>query len=297
MIVWLASFPRSGNTLLRTVLKQSMGLSSRSDSMDENDHVRDGDVWAIDVGVEGILTDWNAFYRQASEADEVFLVKTHRPPVDDQPAIYVVRDGRKACLSYLHFDRRFRSGTGSLAEIVVGIDRYGDWSSHYHAWAGRRNTFIVRFEDLVEPSAATLSAIADVAAYRGPIAPWRNPFDSLHAYDRFFFREGRVRWEGAPEWTPVIDALFFHLHQDLMVQLGYARGAEMARFPDELTGLVRTARQLGGENMQLERACSERLELIGRLTSECDSLRDVCSERLELIEQLAAECARLRNES
>src|SRR6478609_26138 len=136
MIVWLASYPRSGNTLLRTILKQSMGLSSRSDSMDENDHAKEGDVWASDVGVEGILSDWSTFYRQACGSDEIFLVKTHRPPVDDQPAIYVVRDGRKACLSYLHFDRRFRKGTKSLAEIVVGIDRYGDWSSHYHAWAG-----------------------------------------------------------------------------------------------------------------------------------------------------------------
>jgi hypothetical protein len=264
--------------------------------MDENDHAKEGGVWASDVGVEGILSDWSTFYRQACESDEVFLVKTHRPPVDDQAAIYVVRDGRKACLSYLHFDRRFRKGTKSLAEIVVGIDRYGDWSSHYHAWAGRKNTVMVRFEDLVEASAATLSAIADAAAYRGPIAPWRNPFDSLNAHDRFFFREGRVQWEGAAEWTPVIDALFLHLHQDLMIQLGYASGAEMVRFPDELKGLVRAARQLGGENMQLERACAERLELIGRLTLECDTLRSVCSERLELIDQLTAECARLRNE-
>jgi len=286
MIVWLASYPRSGNTLLRTILKQTMGLSSKSDTLDENHHVTENGVWTNEVGVDGILSDWSTFYRQACESDEIILVKTHLPPIDDQPAIYVVRDGRKACLSYLHFDRQLRNGTKSLAEIIAGIDRSGDWSSHYRVWAGRNNTLMTRYEDLVEPSASTLSAIAEVVGYRGPIAQWHNPFDNLRRHDQLFFREGRVGWEGAPEWTPVIDALFLHLHQDLMVQLGYAGNIEATRFPDELKGLVQAARQLGGENVQLEQACSERLGLIERLTSECDLLRNVCSQRLELIDQL-----------
>jgi len=31
MIIWLASYPRSGNTLLRTVIKSCMGIDSYSD--------------------------------------------------------------------------------------------------------------------------------------------------------------------------------------------------------------------------------------------------------------------------
>jgi hypothetical protein len=265
--------------------------------MDENYRTKEEErVWTDEVGVEGFASDWDTFYRQACESDEIVPVKTHRPPIDDQPAIVVVRDGRKACLSYLHFDRQFRNGTQSLAEIIVGIDRYGDWSSHYRGWAGRKNTIVIRYEELVEASADTLSVIAGAVGYRGPIAPWQNPFDSLQKHDRSFFREGRVDWQGGPEWTPVIDALFFHLHRDLMIELGYAGDLEATRFPDELKGLVDTARRLGGENLLLEQACSERLELIDRLASECESLRNVCSQRLELIDRLTSECASLRNE-
>jgi hypothetical protein len=34
-VTWLASYPRSGNTLLRTILKQCFGLSSQSVYPDE----------------------------------------------------------------------------------------------------------------------------------------------------------------------------------------------------------------------------------------------------------------------
>jgi hypothetical protein len=90
MIIWLASYPRSGNTLLRTLLKQTMGLSSKSDSMDENHHAKEDGSWSRIVGVDGFDSDWTTFYRQACDSGEVHLVKTHGPPIDDQPAIYVV---------------------------------------------------------------------------------------------------------------------------------------------------------------------------------------------------------------
>jgi hypothetical protein len=286
MIVWLASYPRSGNTLLRTLLKQTMGLSSKSDSLDENHHAKEDGNWTRIVGVDGFVSDWTTFYRHACVSNEVHLVKTHHPPIDDQPAIYVVRDGRKSCLSYLHFDRQFRGGTSSLVEIVAGIDHYGDWSSHYRAWTGRKNTLTVRYEELVTPSLGTLASLANFVAYRGPIEPWQNPFDKLREHDPAFFREGKTYWEGAPEWTALIDALFFHLHGELMVELGYD-DTEAAKLPEELKALVSAARRLGGENKLLERACSERLNLIA-------SLEKACTERLDLINRLASEREQMR---
>jgi hypothetical protein len=196
------------------------------------------------------------------------------------------RDGRKACLSYFHFDRQFRDGISSLAEIVAGIDHYGDWSGHYRAWNGRTNTLTVRYEQLVTPSLSTLSSLAHVVAHRGPIEPWRNPFDKLREQDQAFFREGKIDWEGAPEWTPLIDALFFYLHRKLMVELGYVDDTQAAEFPEELKILVSAARRLSSENKLLERACSERLNLIDRLRSECTVLEKACTERLNLINRL-----------
>lgn len=297
MIVWLASYPRSGNTLLRTLLKQTMGLSSKSDSMDENQHAKEDGSWSRIVGADRFASDWTTFYQQACDTDEVHLVKTHNPPIDDQPAIYVVRDGRKACLSYLHFDRQFRGGGSSLVEIVAGIDHYGDWSGHYRAWNGRKNTLTVKYEELVTPSPGTLSSLANIVAHRGPIEPWQNPFDRLHAEDQTFFREGKIYWEGAPEWTPLIDALFFHLHRKLMVELDYVGDTEVAQCPDEMKTLVSAARRLGSENKLLETACSERLNLIRRLVSENKLLETACSERLDLINRLTSECEQMRQRS
>jgi Sulfotransferase domain len=293
MIVWLASYPRSGNTLLRTLLKQTMGLSSKSDSMNEDHYAKEDESWSRIVGVDGFVSDWTTFYRQACDSDEVHLVKTHDPPIDDQPAIYVVRDGRKACLSYLHFHRQFQGGTSSLVEIVAGIDHYGDWSGHFRAWNGGKNTLTVKYEELVAPSLGTLSSLANVVAHRGPIEPWQNPFDKLREVNPAFFREGKIYWEGAPEWTPLIDALFFHLHGKLMIELGYVDDIEVAQFPEEMKILVRAARRLGSENKLLERACTERLNLINRLTSECTSLKKACNERLNLIDRLTSECTSL----
>jgi hypothetical protein len=280
MIVWLASYPRSGNTLLRTVFKQTMDLSSRTDSLDENGHGDDpSGVWTRLVGVEPIKSDWQTFYQQASESDTVYLVKTHHHPIDAQPAIYVVRDGRKACLSYLHFHRSFRDG-GSLAGIVSGLSECGDWSSHYRAWSQRARTMVVRYEDLLNPTENTLTMLASAVGYAGAIASWTNPFEELQKSDRKFFREGEVAWKGAPEWTPIIDALFFHLHRDLMAELGYIEAADagsVVPLPDEFRQLIEGVRALSLRSLALHRrndmlqaVCDERLDLINHLTQQCE---------------------------
>ena len=280
MIVWLASYPRSGNTLLRTVFKQTMDLSSRTDSMDENGHGDDpSGVWTRLVGVEPIKSDWQTFYRQASESDTVYLVKTHHHPIDAQPAIYVVRDGRKACLSYFHF-HLFHHGGSSLAGIVSGLNEYGDWSSHYRAWSQRERTMVVRYEDLLNPTDTTLTMLANAVGYTGAIASWTNPFEELQKSDRPFFREGEVAWKGGPEWTPIIDAQFFHLHRDLMIELGYIEAGDVgsvAALPDEFRELIEGARALSQRSLALyqrndvlQAACDERLNLINHLTQQCE---------------------------
>jgi hypothetical protein len=115
---------------------------------------------------------WPEFYSKASLSSDIYLVKTHLPPRDDQPAIYVVRDGRSAIMSYFHYHRRFLPEVKrSLIELVLGCDYYGGWSTHYVSWSPfrRGRTLIVRYEDLVSGADAVICRIAEFIEYSGPL--------------------------------------------------------------------------------------------------------------------------------
>lgn len=285
MIIWLASYPRSGNTLLRTVLNQTMDMESASDEMGEKKIVGLTEVARRNAGIVEIPGSWDNYYREATQSDDFFLIKTHRPPRDNQPAIYVVRDGRKACLSYCRFHQRFTpQPRPSLLDLVLGCDFYGGWSEHYRAWTGRENTLMVRYEDLVNAPDSLLRNIADHIRYFGEVKPWKNPFDSLHQENPDFFRIGEVGWQSEPDWTPMINAIFFYLHGDLMLELNYANSEMVSNakshFAQEWLGLVEVLRKLISEKTQLESICTARQVVI-------DGLKKACDERLELIQNMA----------
>lgn len=284
MIIWLASYPRSGNTLLRTVLYKTMGLESASDEVGEKNFLGLTEAAQRSAGMIEIPGVWEKFYQTATQSDEIVLVKTHRPPRDRQPVIHVVRDGRKASLSYSHFHQRFTSQPyPSLLDIVLGDDFYGGWSEHYRAWVGRENTVMVRYEDLVNASSVLLRELAGQVRYSGEIIPWDNPFDQLHQENPDFFRKGEVGWQGAPDWTLWINAVFFYLHGDLMIELGYASpemvAAAQSDIPKDWLELIEVSRRLLSQKKQLERVCDDRRAVIAGLKQASD-------ERLELIHKL-----------
>jgi hypothetical protein len=288
VIVWLASYPRSGNTLVRTVLHQTLGVSTYSDEIDpqvRREVSLDDDV-ERQFGHVDLPAPWEGFYREATAAPERFFVKTHRLPRDEQPAIYVVRDGRPVLASYLRFHRRFLGANArSLLDLVVGDDFYGGWSDHYRGWKARAGrTLFVRFEELVEPPAALLQELARFCGAAQPPAAWSNPFMRMHERNPGFFAAGKTRWEGDPEWTDFIDALFFRLHGDLMEELAYVpRGAAReagARLGANEDALAQRLAAAVREKRQLEQVCHERLAVI-------EGLRQACDERLALIERMS----------
>src|SRR5215475_2275599 len=99
MIVWLASYPRSGNTLLRQVLKCCFDRESYEDlgpvaggapsPWKETDVP--GEVRAL-WGHRESNEDRATFYERCTRSAEVVFVKTHDVPLDEQKAIYIVRD-------------------------------------------------------------------------------------------------------------------------------------------------------------------------------------------------------------
>lgn len=228
MIVWLASYPRSGNTLLRTILYQTMGLKSLPERTEwprllkTKPDLRETDKVFGEVHPE---MPWEEFYPMATASEQVYLVKTHEGPTDDQPAIYVVRHGRKAIYSYLKYHRsRLPELERTLMEIVTGHDYYGDWTSHYRAWneegAGAPR-LLVRYEDLLVATPELTGRLGAFVAHPTKPCPWVNPFSILHQQEPDVFREGRSEWKCPEEWGADIEWLFSVFHGPLMASLDY----------------------------------------------------------------------------
>jgi hypothetical protein len=284
MIIWLASYPRSGNTLLRSILFKSFGLGSYSVySM--------GDVVEVNATpdyLEGVLLHypqgWERFMVEATGSSQPFPIKTHGVPMEGGKVIYVVRDGRYALLSYWRFHTRHHPDLGvTLEDLIGGLDHFGDWSEHYHAWVGgNRDLLILKYEDLVEADMATLCMIGTFIGHSGEIKPWVNTYRGVGANQRGSHINYRTRWSGDEVWTPAIDAIFWRLHGGLMHELGYGSGPEIsAQGNDQLS-----IEQLASAFVKV--ACEAKLlrRRVLEKQKQIELLSAICEERDNLILQL-----------
>lgn len=224
MITWLASYPRSGNTQLRLMLRQVFGLSSYSMYDDASDI---GAVPAVQeaVGHRFLGQPWASFYRIARSSETMTPVKTHGAPLDAAPAIYVVRDGRAAIISWYNMLVKLRRRTDvTIGDVIAGRKvAFGDWSTHLRAWRPweRPDTLLLRYEELnAEPEAA----LARIGRFLGaaPLRAWQNEFGRLHtAFPEFF--AGGSNERNIAQLSEADRREFWDRHGALMTQLGYAR--------------------------------------------------------------------------
>jgi len=148
-VVWLASYPRSGNTMLRTIMYQCFGIRSASVyPMDVTGRTAE-QVGHIEHGPGGAIDFTGQRFR---------LIKTHDRPQDARPAIYILRNGREATLSY----HRFTHGRAGLRDIIEGRAGQRPWSAHVTAWnpTDRPDTLLLRYEQMVADTSGTIAAIA-----------------------------------------------------------------------------------------------------------------------------------------
>lgn len=196
VIVWVASYPRSGNTFLRILLRRVYGL--------ETSVVYDVDGVAERVGKELVgYRDRPADYDELRASPEVHLVKTHnqrRPPVlPGDPAIYLVRDGRDATVSFARmqaeksgqFEDEVRALVLRSAETGVG-----GWGHNVLSWLAKPDPAhaVLRYEDLIaDPLEAVREAIGRVLPKAEPVVGASVPsFAELQQVDAGFFRRGRT---------------------------------------------------------------------------------------------------------
>src|ERR1700757_4813374 len=192
MIIWIASYPRSGNTLLRTILRRCFGLQTHS--LYDDSEIASLTEFSEIVGHVSHHLDPQSFYEKAAGSDHLYFVKTHDPPQDEAKAIYVVRDGRSSVVSHFHYLKDFvLEAECSLEDVIIGDCQFGSWSDHFEAWAPRErpNTLLLRYDDMLRDFnqvAKTLSAFIELPVLSSSSEP--RSFPELQAVDSKFFRSG-----------------------------------------------------------------------------------------------------------
>ena len=139
--IWLASYPRSGNTLVRTILFHCFNLKT-------------GSVYSADFGGNESLEKYIGHIEQNEDRSISFpdgnlpIIKTHALHNGDNSSIYVVRDGRAVAASLWEFT----NPKVSMENIIEGRHKFGRWCDHLDFWKplSRPNTLLLRYEDILD---------------------------------------------------------------------------------------------------------------------------------------------------
>ncbi len=235
MLIWIASYPRSGNTLMITALSEGWGTQSTS-------------VFDRVDGPDGPTRTPAIDHPQINEcrrADGPRMLKTHLKAHADSPdpAIFLVRDGRDSVVSYAHFvqDRpakarpRFAEGR-DFDELVMflieeGSRPFGTWSESVASWTQRRApTEIVRYESLRDdPLFVTRQAVSALGVELGEPVGRMPSFDQMHASNPLVVRAGRVG-DWRRELPDRAIERFAELHGETLVELGYESSSDPAEW-------------------------------------------------------------------
>ena len=201
--IWLTSYPRSGNTLIRVILKDCFQIICGS----KYDESRADDTFRKLMGVHEGPTPPR-------------LIKTHEGPENSSPAIYLVRDGIAAVVSFFHFLLTYEK-PATLEDVICGRSGFGSWSDHVRAWQPlqRQNTLLLRFEEFTADPEVAVEALATFINAR-PTGKFSRKFDELRSLNSAFFRAGSNE-QNRSELTVPQQQLFEQLHGPTMSELGY----------------------------------------------------------------------------
>jgi hypothetical protein len=193
MIIWLSSYPRSGNTFLRTILNHSFGVKTYSIYGDRFDIGADKATSEM-IGHAELTAAFD--YEEARKSEEMYFIKTHEPygiKHEKDKAIYVFRDGREATVSFYHYFKNFSQVRLNYLQIINGQHFVGTWGNHFLSWLekDKEDCLFLQFEKI---TADPDQAITDIASFTGlPILSRDLPgFDDLHKTNPKFFRSGKV---------------------------------------------------------------------------------------------------------
>lgn len=216
MKLWLASYPRSGNTFIRNILYECYQIESST-------------------------FDLQIYFRKQKEFNTYVVVKTHElfenlpMPYRQLPSVYIIRDGRDAIVSQANQSINYKKTVLQFHQILIDIitdtsqSHYGGWSSNVNSWS-KQATCIIRFEDLIENPILAMKQIENICAL--PKANFNHipTFDSqrnratkygnIDNQYSFFFNKGKTQaWRD--DMPAFIQELFMYYHGTVYRQNKY----------------------------------------------------------------------------
>lgn len=226
MIVWLASYPRSGNTLFRIALN-NLGYGPTY-SVYDDPAFKELDIESL-VGHEDMPA---GKLEELQALPHPVFVKTHDLPKNDTfPAIYIVRDGRDAITSFAHYLIQIQGERLPHSTILerLACGQYNQiplWSDHVRTWTERESRLeIVKYEELLRDPNGVVQRTLEKLEVSTPLSSTLKPiptFDELRQANSKFFREGKVgTW--ASEIGPMLERRFWKWNRTGMQIAGYER--------------------------------------------------------------------------
>jgi len=221
MIIWVASFPRSGNSFVMSLL-WSLYECRTSSVFDETGYIDERKLYAM-YGYEKLTFAKFAYWMHDQKPH---FVKTHNACVDSLPAIYVIRDGRDTLVSLAHFSiaqKRVETNFEDTLRDCIVVRGFS-WSRRVLWWTKKRASFAptiaVKYEDLIRAPVITLYFALRRLNISSDKTGTPISFETLHNIEPTQYRSGKVgTWR--TEMSKANQKLFWQLHGNAMRELGY----------------------------------------------------------------------------
>jgi hypothetical protein len=237
-IIWLASYPKSGNTWLRSFLHNFLRAEDRSYDINRLTDLTAGESMtelyrALDPALGENYTDDRVrelrplVHRAISQrSPDNVLVKTHNAlvEVDDAPlislditagAIYVVRNPLDVAISFSHHNRTTidniiefmnTSSAATTSNATNVYEFYDTWSGHVASWTATPSAtlHVMRYEDML---ANPQKSFAAVVKFLGIEAP-RQRIEKAVRLSSFQVLKEQERRQGFRERPRAMEAFF-----------------------------------------------------------------------------------------
>ncbi|MEM6263236.1 MAG: sulfotransferase domain-containing protein [Bacteroidota bacterium] len=230
--VFIASYPKSGNTWTRFVLAHLLTRNTK----DLNFQNYDQYVPELGVHDEFIIN-----------RPPPRLMKTHVHPQDYMnKAVYVIRDPRDVYVSYYYYLRkRYYSEELTFEEFFLNSEiPFGRWKEHVEAWDKHQNKIVIRYEDLLANPEGEFQRLIDFVPEFElriedlPEALNQSSFDRLKQKEKAFGRAFRskedekranrfmrkgVKGDWKSMFTPFMLDQLYEKSEAMMSKYGYSR--------------------------------------------------------------------------
>jgi len=192
--VWLFTYPRSGNSML-----SSMMLASLSNVSFES-------IYKNTIDEPRLLRELGELGVKPSAEPNWKIIKTHRwnHVPDSDKVIWLVRDGRDAMCSYwfyhltMHKDTKFKNPIDYWKSLdgdpLNGV--ISQWHNHIRAVKDlvyKRDSLVLKYEDIVNNPSGEISKVGSFLSEKVDVNKLSSvTFDRLNSVNGQFFRKGKI---------------------------------------------------------------------------------------------------------